>query len=621
MAPLFSRLVPASIVVLLIAPAPSLAQSSETPSAHVSYADGTVIVEHDATSEEVEANTPLLTGDRIRTEAGRAEITFGDGSLVHLDERTTLDLLSDSLVRLLAGRVTLVTGSGLAGQFQLDAAAASVRTLSPGEYRVSLLSRGDGGDLELAVTRGAAELIGDTTSLTLRAGERAVASLGTAPAGPWPFNSAQFDAFDAWSQARLDARRGPTSYQHLPPDLRTYAGSFDTYGTWGYEPTYGYVWYPRVDHGWRPYYHGRWKHYRRFGWTWIGGPRWAWPTHHYGRWGMTSVGGWFWIPGRHWGPAWVHWGVAPGYVSWCPLGFDNRPVFGFWTAGRRFHHSPWRGWTVIHRSHFGHRGHVRAFALDGQRIVRTHASSFVTQNAAPTFRGVGVRSGRLAADRAVPRDVGIPHRSGRTAGAASAALDGTRRSGRSPAIGTTAGTQLRREGGSIPMRSSRVRGTESSSPSDPATAGDQTIDRSQPGRTGYAVPRGRAGTRRAWRPEDVPVHRGQVPQSEPAATAAPPPGYRSRGAGDGPVAVPRGSVPSYAPPPPPPAPPAGDAGHRRGSIGTSSPPPHSAPPPASPPSSRAGDGDRRAPSGGESSGHAVPRGEGGGRTGGARSRR
>ena len=273
MAPLFSRLVPTSIVVLLIAPAPSLAQSSETPPAHVSYADGTVIVEHDATSEEVEANTPLLTGDRIRTEAGRAEITFGDGSLVHLDERTTLDLLSDSLVRLLAGRVTLVTGSGLAGQFQLDAAAASVRTLSPGEYRVSLLSRGDGGDLELAVTRGAAELIGDTTSLTLRAGERAVASLGTAPAGPWPFNSAQFDAFDAWSQARLDARRGPTSYQHLPPDLRTYAGSFDTYGTWGYEPTYGYVWYPRVDHGWRPYYHGRWKHYRRFGWTWIGGPR------------------------------------------------------------------------------------------------------------------------------------------------------------------------------------------------------------------------------------------------------------------------------------------------------------------------------------------------------------
>src|SRR5688572_17857989 len=151
MARLFSRLLPASILLMFISPAPSVAQSTEASPAHVSYTDGTVIVEHDATSEQVEPNTPLLSGDRIRTEAGRAEITFGDGSLVHLDEQTSLDLLSDSLVRLLAGRVTLVAGTGLAGQLQVDAAAASVRVLSAGEYRVSLLPRGDAGDLELAV--------------------------------------------------------------------------------------------------------------------------------------------------------------------------------------------------------------------------------------------------------------------------------------------------------------------------------------------------------------------------------------------------------------------------------------------------------------------------------------
>ena len=33
------------------------------------------------------------------------------------------------------------------------------------------------------------------------------------------------------------------------------------------------------------------------------------------------------FPGRTWGPAWVSWASAPDYVSWCPLGFDGRPVF------------------------------------------------------------------------------------------------------------------------------------------------------------------------------------------------------------------------------------------------------------------------------------------------------
>ena len=52
----------------------------------------------------------------------------------------------------------------------------------------------------------------------------------------------------------------------------------------------------------------------------------AGPTHHYGRWGLSAAGAWFWIPSAGWGAAWVNWAVAPGYVGWCPLGWNNRPV-------------------------------------------------------------------------------------------------------------------------------------------------------------------------------------------------------------------------------------------------------------------------------------------------------
>ena len=59
-----------------------------------------------------------VPGDRVRTESGRAEILFGDGSLVQLDEQTSLDLLSDARLRLLSGRIALVTTTAQAGRLQ-----------------------------------------------------------------------------------------------------------------------------------------------------------------------------------------------------------------------------------------------------------------------------------------------------------------------------------------------------------------------------------------------------------------------------------------------------------------------------------------------------------------------
>ena len=47
-------------------------------------------------------------------------------------------------------------------------------------------------------------------------------------------------------------------------------------------------------------------------------------------------------PGADWAPAWVSWASAPGYVSWCPLGWNNRPIFALNVnvyGGRRY--DPW----------------------------------------------------------------------------------------------------------------------------------------------------------------------------------------------------------------------------------------------------------------------------------------
>jgi len=269
---------------IVVAPRIARAQSAEAPPAYVAAIEGSATIDRQGDSFPAAVNMPLVAGDRVRTDRGRVEIRFPDGSGIELAEDSEIEMLSETRVRLLAG-----------------------------------------------VT-------------------------------------------DRLSPQPVD----PRSAQYLPPNLQTYGTTFDQNGSWAYEPQYGNVWYPRVAADWRPYYDGYWDSVPVYGWTWIGAGRWAWPTHHYGRWGYARRG-WFWIPGPAFAAAWVSWGVADSYVSWCPLGFDNRPVFAL-SIG--FGDGWGRGWTVVRRDTFGFRGrYVNQFALRARDIPRY--TTFRAERSAP----------------------------------------------------------------------------------------------------------------------------------------------------------------------------------------------------------------------------------------------
>ncbi|HET7619070.1 MAG TPA: DUF6600 domain-containing protein [Vicinamibacterales bacterium] len=389
-----------SLMIAVLASAAGAAAAyaqEDAPPAHISYVDGDATLERDGQVDASLLNMPLASGDRVRTTNGRVEILFGDGSTLHLDTDTTVDLESDALLRLLAGRVRLsIAGPGGGIAYRIDAPAGSIQITEPGEYRVALLQDVQV-RLELAVLRGAADLFTDQGSTSVRAGERAYASAGLQPSYAYAYNSAAWDAFDQWSEARRDLRLGATT-EYLPEAVQPYAPVFAQYGTWSYAAPYGYVWYPRVATGWRPYYHGRWITTAGFGWTWVGRDPFAWPTHHFGRWGF-SAGLWFWIPGSHWGPAWVSWATAPGYVSWCPLGWDNRPVIQIINVNAHHHH-PWHAWTVVPARSFGH-GFVSSRAVAVDRLGGR--PSFRPRPTPPSFRDVAVprqRPVRVAGRRA-----------------------------------------------------------------------------------------------------------------------------------------------------------------------------------------------------------------------------
>jgi hypothetical protein len=402
-------------LLTVIASTSTAAVQAQEPSAvaapaHIAHIDGAVTLEREGSVETASVNAPVIAGDRLRTTAGRVEVLFPDGTTLDLDEYSSTDVLSLTLVRLPSGRaMLLVAGTSdpsSVARYQIDTPAASVRTDAPGEYRV--FAGHDAAETELAVVRGVASLTTERGTVAVRTGERGVAHENGVPAPPQAFNSARLDAFDRWSAEQRTERASASPTQYLPRDLQMYAGTLDQYGSWQYAAPYGYVWYPSVSAGWRPYYYGFWSPVRSYGWTWVGTDVWSWPTHHYGRWGYTG-GSWFWIPGRTWAPAWVSWAAAPGYVSWCPLGSDGRAVFAL-SIGRA---DPWVGWVVVPRTTFGNGDHfVHRHAIVPYELART--TPFVVQANAP---------------------VAVPRGGGRMADGRQPAVDGRR--GRGPAQGAS----------------------------------------------------------------------------------------------------------------------------------------------------------------------------------------
>jgi len=266
--------------------------------AFVSVVDGYAELDRDGQSSRDIENVPLESGDRLRTTRGRVEILFDDGSVLALDEHTTVTFLSATEVELGAGRVRAQwrdRGARTGLSIHTMAGSAIVRT--QGDYRVTLAEsrRGDA-EIEVAVARGSAELANDHGRTIVRGGTRALTTAAYAPSTPYTY-SAPRDEFERWTEDLESDRYGVESTRYLPDELRYYGGVFDRNGAWQHHPSYGYVWYPRVSVGWRPYYGGRWSFVVGFGYSWVGGSRWSWPTHHHGRW--DRVGGhYFWIPAR-----------------------------------------------------------------------------------------------------------------------------------------------------------------------------------------------------------------------------------------------------------------------------------------------------------------------------------
>ncbi len=360
---------------------PALAKAGQETSysyGHIRYIEGEVHLQRSSEPEPEVAsiNYPVLPGDRAWTLAeSRAEVEYADGSLLRLDQRTRVDFVEfgdrdqEAILRVWAGSVFLHLTEEQVGRFRIDTPSGTVYPASAGLLRIDVVEGGD--STVLSVYEGVAELASVEGSVLVRSGQRSIAEPGRRPEPSFPFNTATYDDFASWNDARNSQYTYTERVEGVPPEVGVYIDDLGPHGTWRVDVQLGSVWYPSVSAGWYPYTHGRWS-YTPYGQTWISYEPWGWAPYHYGRWGYNHYG-WYWIPGAHWGPAWVSWAIGPSWVGWCPLGYHNRPAVYYDSVFHRGGQAVPRGgrgslvtrtrghgWNFEGRDHFGRRSSGKA---------------------------------------------------------------------------------------------------------------------------------------------------------------------------------------------------------------------------------------------------------------------
>ncbi len=316
--------------------------------ARISVLQGRVDVKRADSGDTVAAvlNAPLNVGDYLTTQHdARSEVQLGSRTSLRIAPDTQLrftDLgTSANVLQLAAGTVALRLFGGDAAHPEVDTPDAALRPERSGRYRISV---DPDGNTFVTVRSGAAQLVTQDATQTLRPGSTVEVSGDRASAQIQTVAEVQRDAFDSWNDERDRFENDAAGYAYLDPGI---VGGDDLYqyGSWIDDSTYGEVWHPAYAPGWSPYQVGQWAWEPYYGWTWVSAEPWGWAPYHYGRWFYAAGPGWCWYPGVAYAtpiyqPALVaffsfggiSFGFGPANIGWVPLA-PFEPFHPWWGLG------------------------------------------------------------------------------------------------------------------------------------------------------------------------------------------------------------------------------------------------------------------------------------------------
>ncbi len=299
--------------------------------ARLGYMQGSISFQPAGESEWVEAahNRPLTTGDQLWADRdSRAELNLGS-AVIDLNSNTGISFLNlddrTAQIQLSSGSISVrVRDLDRDEVFEIDTPNQAFSIFRPGRYRVEASE--DGQYTVVSIREGEGESTGNGQTYTVHAGQRATFE-GTDRLNANVEQLGDPDDFDNWTYARDHRYESSPSARYVSHQVVGYE-DLDDNGDWSPDPSYGNVWYPRVNAGWAPYRDGHWAWIDPWGWTWVDDEPWGYAPFHYGRW-VSIRGRWGWVPGPVevrpvYAPALVVFvgggGHFGGNMGWFPLG-------------------------------------------------------------------------------------------------------------------------------------------------------------------------------------------------------------------------------------------------------------------------------------------------------------
>ncbi len=308
------------------------AQSNYLEHGRVSYDTGALLVKSPQDTEWAAAavNALVVPGDTLWVDQeGSAEVEMAGASFLRLADQSKAEVVSlppDVFIRGWIGSFYVQRLARSEGTFVLTAPAATVEVATDSMVRLDINEKGA---LTVSVRWGRAVVNTDQGGdVTAMEGTRVWVDPGYLPSDPTPFDRAEGDAFDGWSNER--ARMLAESAQTTPKEVvveNTTVGIYDLprYGEWVYVD-HRPCWRPTIVTDYIPYRYGYWNYMPTYGHVWVDEYPFAYVTSHYGRWRHTVSYGWVWSYDPVWSPAWVASMRVGDYYMWSPVDFYYRPV-------------------------------------------------------------------------------------------------------------------------------------------------------------------------------------------------------------------------------------------------------------------------------------------------------
>ncbi len=191
--------------------------------AHLSRVEGTVTLLHRFAPAPASVGVSLYEGDQIVTAIGRAEVSFADGSVMHLDQHTHVVMAGTARIRLLDGRVSLRTTTA----YTAETTGGGVHVLSghggAAEGVFELTASAANHDVLVRVVEGRAEIASPWGRESVTSTQTAFVSGPTGRPFVSPWIALQHDSFLQWGNARFVAARPPTFLPYAHPTYRQFA--------------------------------------------------------------------------------------------------------------------------------------------------------------------------------------------------------------------------------------------------------------------------------------------------------------------------------------------------------------------------------------------------------------